>query len=368
MGNSEKEKTSIEGTLLMLDDTTPHVAVPVQAIRDGEVIATTLSDEQGRYQFINLKPGRYQLRCQVLGGYVYYRVTDRALLPTLYDSEAEESEMGEDLADILQVDDGRILTNIDFRFAQFKKGTWKNYTYLDGLAHNWVFTIHRDPDGAIWFGTGGGGVSRYDGKEFVNFTTEDGLASNNVAFIHRARDGVLWFGTGDLTQEGRGISLYDGKAFTNLTTKEGLADDTVLAFHCDPDGVMWFGTAGGISRYDGHGFINLTTKDGLVDNTVLAIYQDPDGVMWFGTRGGVSRYDGKEFINFTAEDGLVGNQVNAIYRDPDGVLWFGAGWFGSRGGGVSLYDGKRFVNFTRRDGLGANFVTLESRSNRSPTF
>ncbi len=63
---------SIAGTLLMLDDATPHVAVPIQAIRDGKVIATTLSDERGDYQFISLKPGAYQVRCQVLGGYVYY--------------------------------------------------------------------------------------------------------------------------------------------------------------------------------------------------------------------------------------------------------------------------------------------------------
>jgi len=72
MDDLEKEKTSIEGTLLMLDDTTPHTAVPVQVIRDGEVIATTLSDEHGRYQFIDLKPGRYQVRCYTMDGYVYY--------------------------------------------------------------------------------------------------------------------------------------------------------------------------------------------------------------------------------------------------------------------------------------------------------
>jgi hypothetical protein len=78
VGNLEKAelqmkgKSNIEGTLLMLDDSTPHVAVPVQAIRDGKAIATTLSDEGGKYRFINLKPGQYQLRCQVLGGYVYY--------------------------------------------------------------------------------------------------------------------------------------------------------------------------------------------------------------------------------------------------------------------------------------------------------
>ena len=50
--------TSIEGTLLMLDDRTPHVAVVVQAVNPspdsgGEpvVSATVLSDESGRYQW-----------------------------------------------------------------------------------------------------------------------------------------------------------------------------------------------------------------------------------------------------------------------------------------------------------------------------
>ena len=65
-------KISIEGILLMLDDATPHVAVPVEALRGGTVIARTLSDEGGEYRLINLKQGRYQVRCQVLGGYVYY--------------------------------------------------------------------------------------------------------------------------------------------------------------------------------------------------------------------------------------------------------------------------------------------------------
>jgi len=45
MGNEVepvKRETSIEGTLLMLDDKTPHVAVPVQAICDGEVSSVAM--------------------------------------------------------------------------------------------------------------------------------------------------------------------------------------------------------------------------------------------------------------------------------------------------------------------------------------
>jgi hypothetical protein len=83
---SSEDHVSMEGTLVMMDDVTPHVAVPVQVMQDGEVIATTLSDERGRYQFVDLKPGSYQLRCQVLGGCVYYgeekaRKTDEQMKP-----------------------------------------------------------------------------------------------------------------------------------------------------------------------------------------------------------------------------------------------------------------------------------------------
>ena len=325
---------SIEGTLLMLDDRTPHVAVPVQAIRNGKVIFTTLSDEIGKYQLINLEPGRYQVRCQILGGYVYYRKGKNAVI--------ESSE-----ASSLPVELGKTLKNINFRFAPFKKGTWRTYDTLDGLS-NVVSDIDSAPDGVMWFGTwGGAGVSRYDGKEFKNFTTKDGLVSNTINDIYHAPDGTMWFGTFG------GVSRYDGKQLVNFTTKDGLASNPVEAIYRDPDGIMWFGTSGGVSRYDGKTFVNFTTEDGLVGNLVYAIHPDSDGMMWFGTGdggGGVSRYDGKEFKNFTKKDGLADNSVTVIHRDPAGVLWFGTN------GGVSRYDGNKFVTLTTQDGLVNNVV------------
>ena len=363
----------------MLDDATPHVSVVVQATQDGEAVSTVLSDERGRYQFRNLKPGQYKLRCHVLDGYVYYRTADDALHVTAYEEDAGE---------ILHIEHRKTLKNTNFRFAPFKKGTWKTYDTLDGLAHNNVSAIHRDPDGVMWFGTAGG-VSRYDGKEFLNLATKDELLRDNVIDIHRDPDGVMWFATDS------GIFRYDGKELVNFTTKDGLANNWVWAVHCTPDGIMWSGTwGGGVSRYDGKELVNFTTEDGLAHNDVRAVHCDLDGVMWFGTwGGGVSRYDGKEFVNFTEEDGLAHNRVWPIHRDPDGVMWFGTGcgvsrydgkefanlttedglarswmiyaihrapdgvmWFGTAGGGVSRYDGKGFVNFTTRDGLAGNVV------------
>ncbi len=283
---------SIEGMLLMLDGETPHVAVHVQAVRGGEVMANTLSDGQGKYRFENLEPGEYRIRCYTLNGYVYYRERK---------AKKREGQLGN--GDIVRVDSGGSLEGIDFRFAPFKKGTWRTYTQFSGLVHNRVREIHRAPDGIFWFGTANGGISRYDGKRFVNFTPEDGLAHNQIWEMHQDPDGVMWFGT-----EAGGVSRYDGKEFINFTTEDGLAGNWVAAIHCDPDGVMWFGTEGGLSRYDGKEFINFTTEDGLADNFVTSIHRDPDGVMWLGTRlGGISRYDGGEFLNLNTEDGLASN-------------------------------------------------------------
>lgn len=349
--NDEIDEISISGQLLMLDDTTPHVAVVLQAVKidnrqlsidNPEIAATTLSNENGEYEFANLKPGPYQVRCYTLSGYIYYQQEKNCT------TEASG-------ATSLPVNSGQTLSGIDFRFAPFKKGIWKTYTAVDGLADNSVYDIHQTPDGHMWFATGGGGVSRYDGKDFVNFTKKDGLADNDVWTIHQDADGMMWFGTGSIGTSGSGVSRYDSEKFVNLTAQDGLAHNRVYAIDHDTDGTLWFGTEGGLSRYDGHGFTNFTTQDGLENDTVCAICSGTDGVLWFGTGGGgVYRYDGKDFTRFTTEDGLAENHVQAIHQDADGVMWFGTRR------GVSKYDGETLVNLTIGDGLVDRAVFTDS--------
>tara|TARA_Y100000588_G_scaffold346983_1_gene395378 strand:- start:166 stop:489 length:324 start_codon:yes stop_codon:yes gene_type:complete len=55
----------------------------------------------------------------------------------------------------------------------------------------------EDRNEHLWFGTNGGGVSRYDGERFETFTYEDGLAGNQVWFILEDRAGHLWFAVRD---------------------------------------------------------------------------------------------------------------------------------------------------------------------------
>ena len=233
---------------------------------------------------------------------------------------------------------------------------FKNYSTEDGLALSSVSCGFTDKAGNLWFGTEGGGVSRYDGTSFKNFTTMHGLASNVVKSVMEDRSGNMWFGT-----VGGGVSCYDGISFTNFTTAQGLGNNTVWSIKQDMKGMIWFGTEdGGVSRYDGKSFTTYTTAHGLPDNSVRCILEDRKGNLWFGTqKGGVSRYDGKSFASYTSQLGFADNTVWCIMEDRTGTIWFG-----TEGGGASKYDGKYFTNYTKEQGLAGNHVWCIREDNK----
>jgi hypothetical protein len=68
------------------------------------------------------------------------------------------------------------------------------------------------------FTMGNGGISN-----FTNFTTNDGLALDGVSCSVMDRKGNLWFGT-----QGGGVSRYDGYTFTTYTTAQGLGNNSVI--------------------------------------------------------------------------------------------------------------------------------------------
>ena len=89
---------------------------------------------------------------------------------------------------------------------------FSSFGKLQGLKTSAVFCVLQDKNGNLWFGTQGGGVSKYDGKSFTHFTEKEGLRNNFVRSILEDKSGNLWFGMGL-----GGVSKYDGKSFTHFT-------------------------------------------------------------------------------------------------------------------------------------------------------
>lgn len=108
---------------------------------------------------------------------------------------------------------------------------------------NYVISLQVTADGTVWAGTWGGGLARFDGKQWKNYTVADGLPSNHVFMLHNDRKGRLWIGTG------RGLARLgkDGK-FSVMTTKDGLLSDAVFSMATGPAGDLWVGSFGGVAH------------------------------------------------------------------------------------------------------------------------
>ena len=221
-----------------------------------------------------------------------------------------------------------------------------HYGTEQGLALNNVICSATDRVGNIWLGTGGGGVSRFDGKRFTNYTTAQGLSANVVFAIREDRHGNLWFGTT------AGVSKYDGRKFSNYSVNDGLAGNFVSCILLDKTGQLWFGThENGVSRYDGKRFTNYNKESGLPANYIRCLLQDRNGKIWLGTdANGLIGYDGSHFTSDNAALGLAGQTVNCLAEDNMGRLWAGTN------AGVSVFNGRQFTNYSRMQGLAADAV------------
>ena len=83
----------------------------------------------------------------------------------------------------------------------------RNYKAIDGLPQSQVNIMLEDKNGYLWIGTHGGGLARFDGRQFKVYTTLDGLLSNIVTYLKLDSKENLWI------IHPRGMSKFDGVSF-----------------------------------------------------------------------------------------------------------------------------------------------------------
>lgn len=276
--------------------------------------------------------------------------------------------------------------------------SFSTFNKLQGLKHGTINCLLEDQFGNLWFGTSGGGVTRYDGKYFTHYTDKEGLSGNVINSMLLDRNKNIWLGT-----DGNGLIRFDGKNFTHFTTQEGMSYDVVNSILEDREGNIWIATdGGGVSKFDGKKFTHYNEKTGLVNNRIRSMMMDKSGNIWLGTNNsGVLKFNGKEFTNYTQNEGLSSNIILCLLEDQSGNIWLGTDggglikfdgklftiygkqegllntviwslyedksgniWLGSWGGGVAKFNGKYFTHFTEKDGLSNNVVLsiLEDQS------
>ncbi len=174
----------------------------------------------------------------------------------------------------------------------------------EGLVSDDVRAIVPVADGA-WLGTYGGGAAFVDQDNqviaYTSASTGGGLSNDRVLSIAEAPDGTMWFGT-----DGGGISRRTPAGLwldpiTQASTDWALLGDRISALAFDEDDTTWIGVSGredpdpdtelwlrgGLNQIDAAGaWSHLRSEDGLPDDNVLAIATGTDGQVLVGTHGG----------------------------------------------------------------------------------
>ena len=214
--------------------------------------------------------------------------------------------------------------------------SFSSLTIQDGLCNNHVRNIVEDDWGNLWFGTSGGGISKYAGQQFIHFDKTNGLNGNYVYAITRSNDGKIW-----MSASNKGVTTYDGDNFEHIDKWFGFKDVKCKAIYADEKNRIWIGTEGeGLAIIDRDSFLYFGTDEGLQGNWIRDIIQDTLGRIWMATTEGISIVTENDsirnnfsFQRYTRDNGeLPSNRINMLHMDQLGRMWFatrseGLGYF-----------------------------------------
>ncbi|WP_035108744.1 hybrid sensor histidine kinase/response regulator transcription factor [Flavobacterium denitrificans] len=236
------------------------------------------------------------------------------------------------------------------RYWNRKQNTYEIYSTSAGpgrkIQSNFVTSIVRDSDNAIWVAMWKGGVCRIDPKtkSIQNFSiynqfTKKAEQESWLLFIDSKK--TLWLA---VTNSGA-LYQFDKKQNKFICYNNSLRDVTCL--YETADGKIWGGTF--------NSFFEIDTKTKKVKNyhsdyTIRCITEDQNKNLWIGTvEGGLLLFNRKTntFKKYTTQNGLPSNTILRLLEDKEGNLWM------STYDGIARFNPKNntFRNFGVADGL-----------------
>jgi ligand-binding sensor domain-containing protein len=179
------------------------------------------------------------------GGYVSHFDGSKFTNYSMADGIPEEHVEGIGVAP-----DGSVWIGTWGGFARFDGSTWQAFKEVNGIAVGRLSknSIVIPSNGKVYIGTSMEGTFVYDGGNWTVYRNEMGSAleggygwGSDVAAI--APDGAIWFGSW-----GTGLARFDGSNWLHLSDKDGLVYNWVAALVIAPDGTLWIGTGKGLAR------------------------------------------------------------------------------------------------------------------------
>jgi ligand-binding sensor domain-containing protein/signal transduction histidine kinase len=190
-----------------------------------------------------------------------------------------------------------------------------------------ISCITEDAKGQIWVGTGSAVMLRVEGKKLVPDGPPSGALGAAIRAVLFDKEGALWMGT-----LGDGLFRWNNNLLQHYTTEDGLPDDVILGLVADDFGNLWMTSHNGIIGCShrqladfvrGHGSTllcqHLGIDEGLPDGMCSGagqpvISSGKDGWLWAATMVGVAG-----FIPKTVTSAASAREVYVEALRTDGV-------------------------------------------------
>ncbi len=200
--------------------------------------------------------------------------------------------------------------------ARWQSGTVTNFTMPGGTGKGFVFCVCPDAAGRLW-------VSAGDEDLYVR---EHGVFNRVKPIVHGVKAifadkrNRLWVGTK------AGLYFADPDYEEDFRVYEGIGRQDVRCLSEDGLGNIWAGTEdGSLFRISDTAVETFHPTDGKPLQAIWSLLAEADGTVWAGTfRGGLLRFRDGKFTRFSVNEGLLDNVICQILADDAGNLWLGS--------------------------------------------
>ncbi len=196
---------------------------------------------------------------------------------------------------------------------------WESFTAQSGLTGETVYEILPQRDGSIWVGTEAGFFHGKRGEFGWDWQQQKAIGQAPVHAVQQAADGALWLGT-----DGRGVARFDTKSGNArwFGRDAGLAANSPNAVLIDKDQTVWAGTENGIF-VSARGSGKFRHMEGGPLERCWALIETANGDIWAGAKDGLWQFSGGKWRQLTRQQGLRSEAVVSLAADPNGAIWIG---------------------------------------------
>ena len=246
---------------------------------------------------------------------------------------------------------GHLWIGTENGLSKMENGTFENFNEEDGLAFNSCWAITEDAVGNMWFGSYGGGLSKFDGEKFYAYDRNDGLINNKVQKLFSYKDKV-YIGTSN------GLSIMDIRTNKIVSVEESASDhpQNFISGFFTYEGQVYYTTYG-------NGAYEIISPDRdpkikkIHDHNLIYSIGVFDDVIYASNKGEVEKFRIRDFVDRAGNPASFGQSINWEYvKDNQDNLYTASWGIYTKDGGLYKLEQNQMVDMNPAFGITSKVI------------